>query len=228
MKRLAFAAVMLGLSAAPVWAAGFTINFCPGSGSCPANVSEARLTFNELTGTADPNDYDVFIRIVGSAGTAFSINQVSFTVDAADNVVGTNGYEALPTLTSAPGGPGAWNVFFDNVSNGGCTSNTHNSKEVCAHSTTNGPLVNGTNLWEFAVDFGSGISPLAIGSAVNLRAQFLTSAGKNAGILSPDGGPLGACTSTQPDCTSVPEPATFLMVAAGLASIVTRKRRAQI
>src|SRR5689334_4125605 len=141
MKKFGLAAALLLVAGAtPAWAAGFTINFCPGSGSCPANVTQARLTFNEITGTADPNDYDVFIRIAGTAGTAYSINQVSFTVDSADNVIGANGYESLPTLVSAPVSYDQAHVFFDNVNNGsGCSANTNNSKEVCAHSTTNGP-----------------------------------------------------------------------------------------
>src|SRR5262249_7069040 len=156
----------------------FTFNFCPGAASCPANVTEARLTFIENLATPDPNDYILDLTIKGGAGDPTYIDQVSFTIDAADNVTGAGGYQVKPSLLSAPGGIANWSVFYDNVNNGaGCSSDTHNGQEVCARAgaglnSGNGALVNGTNIWEFSVNLADDVAALGAGSVVNLRAAL--------------------------------------------------------
>src|SRR5262249_42937779 len=79
---------LVAASAPLAHASSFTVNFCPGGGGCPANVSEARLTFTENLGTADLNDYTVDLKIVGGAGDPKFIDQVSLTINTADNVTG--------------------------------------------------------------------------------------------------------------------------------------------
>src|SRR5215471_5240556 len=90
------AAFFVGVGASAANASSFTINFCPGAGSCPANVTQARLTFTENTITPDPNDYTLDLKIVGGAGDPTYIDQVSFTIESADNVTGAGGYEVKP------------------------------------------------------------------------------------------------------------------------------------
>jgi len=242
MKKLAFglAALAAGLlTSSAAHAASFSVNFCPAANSCPANVTEASLTFTENLATAnDLNDYTLDLKIVGGAGNPLYIDQVSFTIDSADNVTGAGGYEAKPTLTAAPGGIGNWSVFYDNINNGsGCSSDTGNSKEVCAQSgvalnSGNGALTNGTNVWSFVVDLADDVAKLGVGSAVNLRAAFVNANGGNGGILSPGGGSLGTTTGQQTTTgqettsgTTVPEPALLSMLGIGLAGAAYRGRR---
>jgi hypothetical protein len=220
---------LVAASAPLAHASAFTVNFCPGSGSCPANVSEARLTFTENLGTPDLNDYTLDVKIVGSAGDPKFIDQLSFTINTADNVTGAGGYEVKPTLVSAPGGVANWSVFYDNVNNGaGCSSDSHNGKEVCAQSgvglnSGNGALTNGTNLWTFSVDLADDVAALGVGSVVNLRAAFLNADGGNGGILSPNGDPLVLCEN----CTqsTVPEPASIALFGSGLLWAVRARGR---
>src|SRR5262249_46523496 len=176
---VALAAAFMALGARSAHASSFTVNFCPGGGGCPANVSQARLTFTENLGTPDANDYILDLTIVGGAGDPTFVDQVSFTIVSADNVAGAGGYAVTPSLLSAPGGVANWSVFYDNVNNGsGCSADTHNGKEVCAQSgvalnSGMGVLTNGTNVWEFSVDLADDVAALGTGSEVNLRAAFL-------------------------------------------------------
>jgi len=231
---VAFAGACLVLGTSSAQASSFTVNFCPGAASCPANVTQARLTFTENLGTADANDYTLDLKIVGGAGDPTFIDQVSFTVNTADNVTGAGGYEVKPTLLSAPGGVANWTVFYDNVNNGGgCASDTHNGKDVCAQSGAalnggNGVLVNGTNTWTFSVDLADDVAALGVGSLVNLRAVFLNADGGNGGILSPGGALLDPCGGDFAPCnpvTSLPEPTSIALLGSGLAFIAQRARR---
>jgi hypothetical protein len=190
---------------------------CAGDG-----VTSATLTFLEDP-SADPNDYTVTAVLVGGpAGSTVDEIQVSI-----DGVSAPGGYSALPTLSSAPGGPGAWSVAFDVVP--GCAAAPLSGNSFCAQSAGLGPAV-GTNTWVFAVNLVDAEGALGVGSNVNFRAQFVDATGKNTGILSPDGGDLGTTsgaptTTGTPTTGSVPEPTILALFGAVMVGAAYRLRR---
>jgi len=214
------------LSASTTQASQFAFNFCPGNASCPADLTEASITFTTKDLTPDVNDYSVDITFKGTLTNTF-IDMIDFTAG-----IGM----AKPTLDTAPAGPSAstWTIFFDKVDNGqGCSTDGNNKMFACAVSATgNGPDFAGTNTWIFSVDF-DGNSLVSANSAVNLRALFVdANGGKVGSILSPDGKAVTTTTTVTPttDGTpttsgTVPEPALLSMLGLGLAGAAYRSRR---
>ncbi len=205
---------VLPASAGPV---AFSYDYCPGSNGCPAGVTHASLTFADNLSTADDtNDYLVDVYITGTALAPYYVDEISITTPAPT----PGGYDSQPSIVLAPGqgelGTGSpWIVYYSNVnaSSGSCTGNTYNSQEVCVQSgpgvTSNyGAELQGQTLhWELIVNLAAGYT-ITQSSGVNLRAQFLTQDGKNAGILSP-----------------VPEPTTLAMLGVSFGAFLVSKRR---
>ena len=207
-------------------AAAFTIDFCPEDATCPAGVTEASLTFEEII-DADPNNYTVTATIVGDLTSPAFIDELSFTISG---VATPAGYEALPTLSATPGGGNPWTVFFDDVNGGtGCGTDPLSSQEVCAQSTDLGESTDGTNTWVFLVDLADSEGVVGAGTTVNLRAQFVNADGSNAGILSPGGGELEDDDDVTPDDNPAdvitPEPASMLLFGLGLSAAAFGARR---
>ena len=218
MRRvLLLGALFSAIGAVPLSAAPLTINFCPGSSTCPAGVIEASLTFTDIV-NSDPNDYLLDIVITGNSSAPAYVDEVSFSIDGVQT---PGGYEFQPTLLSAPLGGAPWIVYWDNISGSttSCTSNTTNSQSVCSQSgpgdafNFGAPLTGQSLHWQYLVDL-TGTTPLAAGNIVNLRAQFLDSNGTNVGTLSPDGGQL-----------PVPEPSSLILAGVGLGMAALRRRR---
>lgn len=218
MKRLMLFLVLIasaGFAAAPASADPVSINFCPGDATCPAGVTEASLKFVENVATIDDlNDYYVTLLISGDSTAPAYVDEVSFKVSSAQ----VSDYETLPTLTAWPSTGTPWISYFDNVSgsSNSCVSNTGQQHAVCAQSgpgnasNYGGELTGETLVWTFYVDFVDPFGSVSLDDGLNLRAQFLTSTGRNAGILSP---------------TGVPEPATLFLTAIGIIPFVLRRRR---
>lgn len=217
-------------------AAAFSIDFCPGANGCPANVTEASLTFDEILSGSDPNDYELTIKIVGGAGAPQLIDSVQFTITGVQT---PSGYEARPTLSDAPAQGAAWSVYWDQIAGNptDCSTDTLQGQGVCAGSTGNGASTNGTNIWKFLVDLDDNESPLHVGSAVDLRVHFLKYGEKgqilNGGMLSPEsGGTLETGTTetstnetSTNETSTVPEPAELSLLGVALAFGARRLRR---
>ena len=206
----ALAVASTGLSAP------LTINFCTdtaaGIAECASDhIAEARLTIDEVL-NGDTNDYTATLFFRGAAAMAPAvIDQVQFTIDGA----GEDDYEALPAITSAPGGTagdpnGDWVAHFGGVPNCGGPGN-HNS--VCGVGAQ-GLLGNGGTLtWVFTFDLDDAFGKLSETHFVNMRASF------ERGQFSPSGGNL---TGGSGGSSNLPEPVAVSLL--GLAALGLARR----
>ena len=231
---LAVAAAAAFVIAAPsAHADTFKYNFCPIDDSCPDDLTEGSLTFDTVDGTGDANDYTLTVKFVGTLNDLF--------IDTIDVTTGLE-FAALPTLTSAPTGTVLtdWTAKYDKVNasaGNNCNGEIVNHLFACSKSTTgNGPSVAGINEWVFLVDFlGDGV--LGENTVVDLRALFVNSDGRKAGLLGPSGhtfdttgtvDTVGDTTGGSDTTTgSVPEPAMLSLFGAALAIGALRLRTRQ-
>ena len=244
MRTISLVALGFGVmlaTASSVSAAAFSVNFCPADDSCPDNVSEASLTFDEILAGDDPNDYILTLKIVGSAGSPEYIDSVQFSIGGVDT---PTGYEGKPSLQAAPAQGTPWVVYWDMVAGNpaDCSADTSQGEGVCAGSTGNGASTDGINIWQFLVDLDDDEDPLGVGTQVDLRARFKKIGPRGSilpgGIMSPEGGGYldtgsnetssneSSTNETSANETStVPEPAMLSLFGLALAAAAHRMKR---
>ena len=226
------AVVLLACGVSAAHADTFSFNFCPGDASCPADLTEASLNFTTVDGTADPNDYELTIRFVGSLTDTF-IDTIDFTTGFA--------MASMPVLTTAPEGTvlGDWTTKFDKANASAasnCSGTIPNQKFACVKATTgDGPDTDGINEWVFSIDF-AGEDLVSGESDVHARVLFVDDSGSKVGPVSlteaatPTTGDTpttsdAPTTSETPTTGRVPEPAMLSLMGVSLTVMARRLRR---
>lgn len=175
----------------------------------------ATSTFTPVT----DNTYDVFLTIDAtgfSAGTGF-LDAVSLAFKTGSDVA------TSVSLVQAPGGTVAWNSEqVGGLDSSGCNGNGGASGAVCfqnAGSAGTSVPASGNYTFEFAVTLPNSD---ALTAASDIKAAYNTlqnNQGKNLGLTS-----MGI--TIQPSTTSsVPEPASFLLLGSGLLGVALLRKR---
>lgn len=192
----------LAVFAAPAAADTVTLSGCS---SCFGSVYT--LTVNPTT-LGSTTDFTVTLTIdtTGtSAGPATAISAVSFKISSSVTSL---------TLTSAPGGTGAWVTSANNINNAGCAGS--GAGFVCSEdnpSVTSAQL-GGVFTWTWDITIPSGT--LFVNLAGNhIGAKYNNSTGTLNGFITSDTG-----------ATPIPEPGTLALFGTGLialAGVIRRK-----
>lgn len=205
MKRLILntilAAATIAVLAVPAAADTVTLSGCS---SCFGSIYT--LTVNPTT-LGSTTDFTVTLTIdtTGtSAGPATAISAVSFKISSSVTSL---------TLTSAPGGAGAWVTSANNINNAGCSGN--GAGFVCSEDN---PSVTSAQLggvftwtWDITIPSGSLFMPNLAGS--HIGAKYNNSAGTLNGFITSE-------------TTPIPEPGTLALFGTGLialAGVIRRK-----
>ncbi len=203
---VALLATMICASKAEAGSIGPTCGSCQGSVYSLTNLG---LAPSDLGG-ADLDTWRILLTIdtSGYTGSGVAIDSVALKISsAADDA----------KLVSAPGGLSSWTLVPGGLSGGGC--NGSGSGFECASYTGPsrvGAAVGGTLSWIFDVDVhGALFTDLA---AASIKARYVTNGGAKTGDLVSENITLGPPTS-------VPEPSSALLLAAGVGIALWRRRR---
>jgi PEP-CTERM motif len=168
------------------------------------------------------------VTLTGTFNGPGTNNYANTFLDAVMWVVNGQDPQTVSLQSGAPGGSANWTTSQDtSISNAGCTGGETNA--VCSDFAGNGfslGAITGTTLtWQYSVTFASAVTA----TTGNIRAEFNTADGGNAGIFSPGGGTFtggtGTGTSTSSGTTLVPEPTSLLLFGSGLSMAAYRARR---
>ena len=134
-----------------------------------------------------------------------------------------------PSVTLGPDG-GPWTVLAGGLDNGGCSGN--GGGFFCANSSGVGAGHSGagdSDTWVFLLDL---TAPLGPTQTVHFKGHFVDANGNKIGDLisdnftaTPPGDVDPNCTSVTCSPTAVPEPASLLLMGAGLSLVAARLRK---
>jgi len=199
LASIAFIAAALFMSVPATMADPIGPNNC---GSCLGN--QYTLSYSPVSG----NTFDFFVTIntsqdASSVGGDF-INSVAFKVVSSDSQINSVSLVSPPT-------PSGWNIMLGGLNANGCNGALDGF--VCTQfggTTGVGPLPDGTVTFEAQVTFNNGFTLLTGNDAASIKALFVDSNGKQAGITSED------ITLQQ---ASTPEPGSMLLLGTGLLGL---------
>jgi hypothetical protein len=133
-----------------------------------------------------------------------------------------------PSLISGPDG-GPWTVIAGGLDASGCTGT--GGGFFCANSAGDGAAHSGagdTDTWVFLLDL---TAPLGATQTVHFKGHFVDANGNKVGDLISDNFTATPPGEVDPNCTTactptaVPEPASLLLMGAGLSLVAARLRR---
>lgn len=198
MKRLTLhtvlAAATIAVFAAPAAADTVTLSGCS---SCFGSIYTLTVSPTTLGSTTDFTVTLTIDTTGASAGPATAISAVSFKI--------SNSVTSF-TLTSAPGGTGAWVTSQNGINNAGCAGSGLGF--VCGEDTA--PVISAqlggvfTWTWEITIPSGSLFTPNLAGS--HIGAKYNNSAGTLNGFITSE-------------TTPIPEPGTLALFGTGLIGL---------
>ena len=214
------------IASARAEASSFSVNFCPGGSGCPAGVTEASLSFDEIVATSDVNDYLLTTKFKGDATETAKLDAWSFSIDSVQT---PSGYENLPVLGATfPASGSPWVVSFDNINANDCNG-SGGAQEVCFESTGNAGVVltSSTLTFTAVVNLADGLNPFQLSSTsqINLRARFQPNGNLSPGSQLVTVGPGNGGVEQQIAPTAVPEPASLALLGSGLLAMASRVRK---
>jgi hypothetical protein len=131
------------------------------------------------------------------------------------------------TLTATNAGATSdWAITFDNLNSNGCSGGDPHA--VCGDwkpagaATGFGPLSATTLTWSFTTTFSGNIGTPTTG---NIRALIIDANGNIVSLFSPGGGDFGGGGSQGGGGSTIPEPASMLLLGAGALATAYRARR---